>query len=141
MAFRFSNAMDTFFAIQESMEEAHKSGYFENGFSNGGLYPSVDVFEENDNTVLTAEIPGTQKEDIKLEIKDKTIRMFGERKVAYPDNASIRRLERKNVKFDRTIKLGSKVEAEKATAEYKNGVLMITLPKAESEKAKQVFIS
>jgi len=141
MLFKLSNPVESFFSVQKAMESAHERGYFGSGFSSSNSFPSIDVFEEENNTVLTAEIPGTQKENIKLEVKDNTIRVYGERKVVYPEKADIRRLERKNMKYDRTIELKAKVEANKVTANYENGILKIIIPKAESEQSKQVHVS
>lgn len=138
---RFSNAFDTMFEIQKALEAANRDDYFEMGTCYRGSYPSLDIFSQGDNAVVTAELPGIKKEDISIEIKDNLLRISGERKVNFPENASVHRLERRNRKFDRTVRLPVKVEVDKVQAEYKNGVLRLVLPRAEADKPKQIKVA
>lgn len=138
---RFSNAIDNLLAIQNALEAAQRDDYFELGTTYRGGFPAVDLFQENDDTVLTAELPGLKKEDIAIEIKDNLFRISGERKIEYPENASIHRLERRSRRFDRTIKLPVKVDTDKVKAEYANGVLKVVLPRAESDKPRQIQVA
>lgn len=138
---RFANAFDTLSSIQNAVEAARRSDYFGYSTTQRGAYPFVNLFQEDDNTVLTAEVPGLKKEEIKLEIKDNLIRISGKRMIEYPENASVHRLERRNFNFDRTIKLPVKVDASLARAEYKNGILKVVLPRAESDKPKSIEIN
>jgi HSP20 family protein len=138
---RFSNAFDTLLAVQQAVEAANQNDYFERGTSCRGVFPFVDVFSNGEDTVITVELPGLKKEDIVLEIKDNLFRVSGERKIEYPENASVHRLERKNRKFDRTVRLPVKVDTDKVNAEYKNGVLKVVLPRAESDRPKQIKVA
>ncbi len=138
---RFSNAMDRMLAVQNAVEAARRNDYFELATTHRGVFPSIDLFQDGEETVLTAEIPGIKKEDINIEIKDNLFRIFGERSLKYPEKASVHRLERRNMKFDRTIKLPVRVETEKVRAEYENGVLVVRLPRAESDKPKLIKVA
>lgn len=138
---RFSNAFDTLLALQQAVDAAQQNDYFEFGTTCKGSYPYVDLFEQDDTTVLTVELPGMSKEDIAIEIKDNLIRISGERKLQYPDNASVHRLERRSNKFDRTLRLPVKVDTSKVKADYVNGVLKVFLPRAESDKPKQIKVA
>lgn len=138
---RFSNAIDALLAVQEAVEAASRNDYFGTSTTSRGSYPSIDMFRKGEDTVLTAEIPGVKKEDIKIEIKNNLFRVYGERKLNYPENASFHRVERRNYKFDRTIRLPHRVDADKVKADYKNGVLMVTLPVAETEKPRQISVA
>lgn len=138
---RISSALDTLLAMQEAMDSAMKSDYFERATTSRGSYPPVNIFQERESAVLTAEIPGVKKEDIRIEIKDKMIRLSGHRKIRYPEKAGVHRLERRDRKFDRAIKMAFSIDAEKARAEFANGILRLTLPRMESDKPKLIQVS
>lgn len=138
---RFRNPFETLLAFQEAVDAASRNDYFELGTTYRGGYPYIDLFEDGDSTVLTVELPGVKKDDIHLEIKDNLFRIHGERKLEYPDNVSVHRMERRNRKFDRTIRLPMKVDVDKVNADYQNGVLKVVLPRAESDKPKQIKVA
>ena len=138
---RFANAFDTLSSIQNAVEAARRSDFSGYSTTQRRVYPFVNLFQENDNTVLTAEVPGLKKEEIKLEIKDNLIRISGKRKIEYPEKSSVHRLERRNLNFDRTIKLPVKVDVSLVKAEYQNGILKVVLPRAESDKPRSIEIN
>jgi HSP20 family protein len=100
--------------------------------------PSIDIMTEGDNIVVKAELPGIKKEDIVVDLTDDTITIYGEKqkeeKVAKKDYHSI---ERSYGSFKRTLSLPSEVEAERASAKFKDGVLEIRIPKTEAAKEKE----
>ena len=138
--FRFSSALDTLLALQEAVEAARTSDYFGLSTTSRGSFPPVNLFQDGDNTVLMAEVPGVKKDEIQIEIKDNLITIAGERKTDYPEKASVHRVERKGYKFSRTIKLPARVNVDKIKADYSNGVLKVILPRAESDKPKLISI-
>ena len=138
---RLANEFDTLVNVQNAVEAARRSDYFGYSTTQRGAYPFVNLFQEGDNTVLTAEVPGMSKEDIKLEIKENLLRISGKRKVEYPEKSSVHRLERRNINFDRTLKLPVKVDPAQVNAEYKNGILKVVMPRAESDKPKSIEIN
>lgn len=137
----FANAFDTLVKFQNAVEAARRPDYFGRSTTHRGAYPFINLFQEGDNTIMTAEVPGLEKEDINLEIKDNLLRVSGKRKVAFPEKVSAHRLERRNMNFDRTIKLPVKVDPSQVNAEYKNGILKVVLPRAESDKPKSIEIN
>lgn len=138
---RFSNAIDALLAVQEAVEAARRNDYFEMGTTAKGSNPFIDLFQKGDDVVLTAEIPGMKKEDIKIEVKNNLVRISGERKLEYPEKSSFHRIERRNLQFDRTIRLPHAADASNVSAEYQNGVLKVFLPRAESDKPKQIKVA
>jgi HSP20 family protein len=138
---RFSNAIDALMAVQNAVEAASRSDYYERGTTAKGGYPFIDLFRKGEETVLTVEVPGMKKEDIKIEIKNNLFRIFGERKLDYPEDASFHRIERRSRKFDRTIRLPHRVNVEQVKASYENGVLQVVLPVAESDKPRQINVA
>ncbi|MBU2644395.1 Hsp20/alpha crystallin family protein [bacterium] len=138
--FRFSSALDTLLALQDAVEAARTSDYFGLSTTNRGSYPSINLFQDGDDVILMAEVPGMKKEDIQVQIKDNLITISGERKVDYPEESSIHRLERRSLKFNRTMKLPSKVNIDQVKADYQNGILKVVLPRAESDRPKMIDI-
>lgn len=139
--FGFTSAFDTLLALQDAVEAARASDYFGIGTTSRGTYPSINLFQDGDNTVLMAEVPGVKKEDIKIEIKDKLITLSGERKIEYPEKASAHRIERKAYQFNRTMKLPVLVDLDKIKADYQDGILKVVMPRAEADKPKMIDIS
>jgi HSP20 family protein len=106
-----------------------------------GWTPSLDVYEDKDNVVVKAEIPGMRKEDIEVSLHDGCLSFSGERvqEEKYKD-AEVYRAERFVGKFQRTVTLPSPVAADKVKACYKDGILTITLPKTEESKPKHIDV-
>lgn len=138
---RLSNAIDQVSTIQRALDAAHRNDYFELGTPGRAGNPAIDLFQNGEDTVLITEIPGVKKDDIKIEVKDNLFRISGERKIDYPKDSSAHRLERRNQRFDRTIKLPIKVDLEQIRAEYTDGVLMVVLPRAEADKPKLINVA
>jgi HSP20 family protein len=107
-----------------------------------GWLPAVDVFEDKDNLFVKAEIPGMKKEEIDISLHDGVLTLSGERKSEEKhENAEVCRSERFVGRFQRSLALSSAVDAEKVKATYKDGILTVTLPKAEEAKPKQIEVS
>lgn len=137
----FNTAMDTFLSFQKAIDEVMEADYFGTNTTSRGSYPGINIFQDADNAIVMAELAGVKKEDIKIEIKNNLLRLAGERELDYPEGASVHRLERRRKVFDRTIRLPHKVEISQVKADFKNGILTITLPKAESEKPREIKIA
>lgn len=98
--------------------------------------PQVDVSESEKEVCVSAELPGLNREDIEVQVMDDAITLSGEKKAEEKTEKEGKRwMERLYGKFERIIPLPAEVQAENAKAEFKNGVLRITLPKAEGSKA------
>ena len=107
----------------------------------GAWAPPVDIFEKDEQLVLRAEIPGVQKENMDVGIESGVLTLRGERKQEIgvkEENAY--RMERVYGTFTRSFSLPTTVDAAKVTATYKDGVLEVTVPKAENAKPKRVEI-
>ena len=141
MLANFANAFDTLVRFQNAAEAARRPDFFGRRTVQRGAYPFINLFQEGDNTIMTAEVPGLKKEEINLELKDNRLRISGKRKVQFPEKASARKIERRNLDFDRTIRLPVKVDSTKINAEYKNGILKVILPRVESDKPKSIEIN
>ena len=97
--------------------------------------PAVDVFEEKDDIVVKAEIPGMDKDDIEVKLTDHTLTIKGEKKrEEETKKENYYRSERSYGSFFRTLELPKDVHADKVKATFKNGVLEIRIPKTEEAK-------
>ena len=128
-------------AIQNAVEQARNTNFFEASTTGRGVYPFINLFEKDGDLILTAELPGIKKEELTLEVREDVLRLAGIRKIEYGEDCSCHRLERKGFNFDRSIKLPFRIEGGKIQAEFENGLLMIILPRAESDKPKQIVIN
>jgi HSP20 family protein len=116
-------------------ELARTSGFL------GGTTPALDVFEDKENLVVKAELPGMKKEDIDVSLHDGSLSISGERKSEEKwQEAEVYRSERFFGRFQRVVPLPAAVDARKIKAEYKDGILTVTLPKSEEAKPKHIDV-
>lgn len=106
-----------------------------------GWTPPIDVHEDKDNVLVKVELPGMKKEDIDISLHEGCLSVSGERKVSTIENAEVHRAERFEGRFQRTVSLPSAVAAERVTAQYKDGVLTVTLPKTEEAKPRRIDVN
>ncbi len=112
------------------------------GIARGAWAPSVDIYENKDQIVLEAELPGMNQEDFDLSVENNIITLRGERKFEKTEETdNYHRVERSYGAFTRSFTLPQSVSPEGATAEYNNGVLRVTLPKREETKARRIQVS
>lgn len=102
--------------------------------------PAVDIYEDANNVFVKAELPGLKKEDIEVSLENGELSISGERKSASHADAKSHRSERFFGRFERAIILPAEVKADQVNANYQDGVLTVTLPKAEAAKPKQIKI-
>ncbi len=85
--------------------------------------------------------PASIRSDLEIQAKDRTIRISGKKKVAYPEKVSLHRRERLSGIFDRTLTVPIQIDAERIKAEYRDGVLALFIPRAESDKPRSISIN
>ncbi|MGD9286444.1 MAG: Hsp20/alpha crystallin family protein [Desulfobacterales bacterium] len=110
--------------------------------TNMGMWnPAVDLYEQDDHFVIKAELPGVDKKDISIDLKDRVLTLSGER--SHENEAkeeNYYRRERSFGKFQRAFTLPAEVDSDKIKAEFRDGLLRIEVPKPEHQKHKQVTI-
>lgn len=105
----------------------------------GDWYPAMDVSETNDEIIATLELPGMNREDIKVTVSDGVLTVSGEKKQEKIDESENRhRVERTYGYFKRSISLAADIDTSKVKATYKDGVLKVTMPKLEEKKTKEI---
>jgi HSP20 family protein len=102
--------------------------------------PAVEIFESDEEIRLTAELPGLAEEDIHINVEDNLLSLAGERNSEKREEGEYVRTERWYGKFSRSFRLPETADAEKISAELKDGVLTVTVPKKEEAKPKQIEI-
>ena len=106
-----------------------------------GLYPPVNVFDHGDTYTVKAEIPGIDREKIEIHVEDDMLTLRGERAFSEPNkNAAYHRRERGYGQFRRVIRLPGRVAGDEAKAQYRDGVLTVTVPKAKEARPRRVTI-
>lgn len=107
-----------------------------------GWTPALDLYQNTDNVVAVIELPGMKKDDIEISLHDGMLTISGERKDESADEGNNEgRTERFVGKFRRSITLPTRVDSSKVSASYKDGILTVTLPKAEEVKPKQIQVN
>jgi len=104
--------------------------------------PPVDIYENGDSLVLKAELPGIDPDDVEIRVEDNTLYLKGERKFEKEvKEQNYHRVERSYGTFTRTFSLPNSIDADKVAANYKDGVLTLTMPKKEEAKPKTIKIN
>nr|VFK58347.1 MAG: HSP20 family protein [Candidatus Kentron sp. TUN]VFK64411.1 MAG: HSP20 family protein [Candidatus Kentron sp. TUN]VFK67285.1 MAG: HSP20 family protein [Candidatus Kentron sp. TUN] len=141
MRIRYSNPLDALLNLQRELEDSRFSDWFGLTTGSRGAFPPLNVFRENDDFLVTTELPGAKKEDLTIEVHRNQLRIAGNRNVVYKEGSSLHRAERKSKTFDRTITIPSDLDPNNVSAEYKNGILKIHLSRAEHEKPRTVKVA
>jgi HSP20 family protein len=132
------------FDMQEQMNRMFNEffGDRQNSLAEGSWVPSVDVSETDAAIVVRAELPGMSQDDIELNLQDNVLTLKGEKKQESKDEqGNYHRTECCFGSFSRTFPLPATVQQEDIQAKFKDGVLEITLPKAEEAKPKKIAIT
>ena len=121
-----------------ALADSEGQGY-EDTFTRTG-FPRVSFVDAGNAFLLRAEVPGLGENDVKLSVHQDVLSISGERKSEQLEGYTVHRQERAAVKFSRSFTLPTKVDAEKTTANLKDGVLSVTLPKAPEAQPRQIAV-
>ncbi len=149
------NRSNGLYNIQREMDRLFEN-FFHGDLQDDGSFglsywtPAVDITEQDNEYVVKVELPGVNKEDVKITLESNVLTIRGEKKLAQTAQSSgqeketkednYHRVERMYGSFQRSFTLPSTVRNEKIDAVYKDGILTITLPKAEEAKPKQIEV-
>ncbi len=133
-------------ALSEAMDQLMRNAFVNTArwFDDGFNMPAVDVMETPEGFTVKAALPGWKPEDVEVTVENGMLTLRGEWKQEEESKDDKSRWLRREIRyssFERSIQLPTEVEAEKAKAEFENGVLTLTIPKAEVVKPKQIKIA
>lgn len=132
-------------SIQDRMnrlfEQTLSRSRAEEGIAASTWSPAVDIYETPETIVMKAELPGLSREDIEIQIRDNALTLRGERRFAKDaQQENYLRIERAYGAFQRSFTLPATIQQDKIRAVFRDGVLELTLPKAEDAKPKKIAI-
>lgn len=137
----FSDPFEAMLALQRALDSRFESNWLNTGTAGVGPYPPINIFQKDDDFIAVVELPGIDKSELQIEAKENTIRLSGKKTVNYGQNASVHRRERVFGVFDRTISVPVQLNPDEIRAEYKDGILALFIPRAESAKSRTIKIN
>lgn len=141
----FFNLVDRFFAEPtcNSLTNDASSSTAETGPRQLRWVPPVDIVESTDAFVVTADLPGLSKEDIDISLEGNMLTVSGERSYVHNEESDtkFRRVERAHGTFRRSFRIPAEVDASKVEAGFANGVLTLTMPKADIARSRKIEVA
>jgi HSP20 family protein len=134
---------DSFSLFRKEMDDlfANFWGPTSNTWLAANLSPAVDLSEQENAFVMKVDIPGLESKDLNVQVHGNTVTVSGQRQEEKESkDKTFYRMERRQGSFSRSINLPCNINEDEVAAEYVNGVLTLTLPKAESSKAKKISV-
>jgi HSP20 family protein len=134
--------MSEMVTLREAMDRLFDDAFTRpSGLSGFGEMPVIDMYQTDDKVVVKAGLPGLKAEDVQITVTDNMLSLRGEFKEEKEEKgATYHMREHRYGSFERSVALPTDVQTEKATADFKDGILTITLPKSESVKPKTISI-
>ncbi len=136
----YSDPFEALFALQRALESRLASNWMGDSTGGVGTYPPINIFQKGDDFVAVVELAGVDKNDLKIEAKENTIRISGKKTIEYEPRASIHRRERVSGRFDRTLSVPVEIDPDGIQAEYRDGVLALFIPRAARAKPRTIKI-
>jgi len=135
----------TFAAMDQLRRRAERtvegnSSFPADAFATDTAWPRTSVFENETALTLVADVPGLREGDIEVSLDKDVLTLMGERKLAVPEGHTVHRQERRGTRFQRQFTLPYKVDVEAMTAQLKDGVLTVKLPKAPEAKPRKIAV-
>jgi len=137
----FSDPFEALFALQRALDARIASEWMGRGTAAIGSFPPINVFQKGDDFVAVVELPGIDKNNLEIEVKENTLRISGRKTIAYGEQASVHRRERISGVFDRTVSVPIRIEPNGVRAEYRDGMLALFMPRAEADKPRAIKVS
>jgi len=138
------NVERKFSRLFQSFEDSYRISKNEdsvNGYENAVWMPLTDIFEDKDNYIIKADLPGMKKDDVKISFTDGQLSISGERvQEQESKDTKCHRVERTYGKYYRSFNLPKEIKEDKIKAEIKDGQLTISIPKADEVKPKEIEI-
>lgn len=141
MVVTFSDPFDALFDLQRALEARKASDWLRDATTSMGPFPPINVFQQGEDYLAIIELPGVNKDDLEVQAKENLIRISGKKTINYKEGVSVHRRERVSGAFDRTLSIPVQVDPDGIKAEFRDGVLALLLPRAESDKPRSIKIA
>jgi HSP20 family protein len=141
MVTAFADPFETLFNLQRALEARIASDWLQDRTASQSPFPPINVFQQGDDILAIIELPGIDKDSLRIQAKDNGIRISGQKAVSYPQAMSVHRRERVSGEFDRTLSLPVQLDPDGIKAEYRDGILALFLPRAERDRPRTIKIS
>jgi HSP20 family protein len=135
-----SDPFEALLRLQRSLDESRGRDWFGVATARDRAFPPLNVFQQGDDYVVVAEVPGVRKEDLQLEVRRNALRLSGSKPTLWGDDVSVHRKERLAGRFDRAIAFPVEIDPDGVKAEYREGILAIFAPLAGREKTRSIEI-
>ena len=136
----FNDPFEALFAIQRALDARKESDWMGSRTTGMGSFPPINIFQQGDDFVAIVELPGVDKNDLGIGVKENTIRISGKKTINYDEAASVHRRERVWGVFDRTLSVPVQIDPDAVNAEYRDGVLALFVPRAASDKPRTIKV-
>jgi HSP20 family protein len=135
-----ADPFDALLSLQRALDARTASDWLRDLSTSQGPFPPINVFQQGDDVLAIIELPGIDKNELRIQAKENTIRISGRKAINYPEG-SVHRRERTVGEFDRTLSLPVQLDPDAIKAEYRDGVLALFLPRAERDRPRSIKIS
>ncbi len=137
----FKAPFDEFSKFDSMIDKFFRGGVVDDGTFFSSYTPAVNVAENENTYVVDVELPGISKDEVKITMHENVLTIEGEKKAEREEKGkNYHRVERSFGKFQRSFTLPKNVKSDAIEAEFTNGVLSVSIPKAEEVKAKQIEV-
>lgn len=133
--------LDALLDLQRSIESSLRSGWFGFATTGFGTFPSINVFRDGHDFVLLAELPDANKAALQIDVMGREIRIRATKTVEIAEDASVHRRERRAGAFDGSVAIPAQIDAEGVRADYRDGLLAVHLPRAQTDRPRSIRIS
>jgi HSP20 family protein len=137
----FGDPFDALLNLQRALEAHLASDWLEDLTTSRGAFPPINVFQQGEDLLAIIELPGIDKNHLQLQAKENTIRISGKKIIDFPEGVSVHRRERIVGEFDRTLSLPVRLDPGRVKAEYRDGILALYLPRAQSDKPRTIAVN
>jgi HSP20 family protein len=137
----FGGPFNALLNLQRALEAHLASDWLEDLTTSRGAFPPINVFQQGEDLLAIIELPGIDKNNLQLQAKENTIRISGKKVIDFPEGVSVHRRERIVGEFDRTLSLPVRLDPGRVKAEYRDGILALYLPRAESDKPRTIAVN
>jgi len=136
----FNDPIRTFDSLRRRMDQALREYADTEGRGQVLAFPRAGLRDTKDAFVLVAEVPGLADSELQLSATQDSLTISGERKAAAPKGYAVHRRERGDLRFSRSFAVPARIDVDKVTAELKNGLLIVTMPKHPEAQPKQITV-